>query len=405
MAERLGLWYEGVQAFFCNPHEVSVIKQMLLAPGPTPVPARVRLAMAHPIAHHRTPQFSALFHEVRGELQALFQTEQDVLMLAASGTGAMEAAIANCFSPGDEVLVVNGGKFGERWLKLSDAFGVTPIEICVEWGKAVRPEQIEAALREHPNARGVLVQGSETSTTAVHPIEQIAALTRVRDVLLVVDGITAVGVYDLPMDEWGIDVMITGSQKALMLPPGLAFIALSERAWARVEKTCQRRYYFDLPRERSNQAKDTTAYTPAISLIVGLREALAMIREEGLPNVFARHELLARATRAAAGALGLGLVAPQNPSPAVTGVFVPEDIDGGKLVAYLRDKMGVTFAGGQDQLKGRIVRIAHLGYMGWFDTITAIAALEMALRHFGHAVELGRGVGGAESELMVALPG
>jgi aspartate aminotransferase-like enzyme len=381
-----------------------VIKQLLLAPGPTPVPARVRLAMAQPMFHHRTPQFSALFGEVRTQLQELFQTEQDVLMLAASGTGAMEAAVNNCFAPGDEVIFVNGGKFGERWGKLATTFGVKPIEIRVEWGRAVRPEQVEQALAEHPNAKGVLVQASETSTCAVHPIEQLAAITRKKDVLLVVDGITAVGVYPIPMDQWGVDVLVTGSQKALMLPPGLALIALSARAWQRVEQVKQPRFYFDLTRERTNQAKNTTAYTPAITLVIGLREALAMMQEEGYANVYARHARLASATRAAGAALGLKLVAPDNPSPAVTGLYTPEGIDGGKLFSYLRDKMQVVFAGGQDQLKGKIVRIAHLGYIGAFDTVTAVAALEMALKHFGHPVELGKGVGAAQAELMSALP-
>jgi aspartate aminotransferase-like enzyme len=381
-----------------------MIKQLLLAPGPTPVPARVRLAMAQPMFHHRTPQFSALFGEVRDSLRELFQTQEDVLVLASSGTGAMEAAVTNCFDPGDEVVVVNGGKFGERWGKLANTFGLKPIEIRVEWGRAVRPDQVAQALDEHPRARGVLVQASETSTTAVHPIDQLATVTQRRDVLLVVDGITAVGVYDIPMDRWGVDVLITGSQKALMLPPGLALIALSKRAWARAEKSPQPRYYFDLLRERTNQAKNTTAYTPAISLVIGLREALAMMQEEGFENVFARHARLAKATRAAASGLGMRLVAPDNPSPAVTGVYVPEAIDGSKLFSYLRDKMRVVFAGGQDHLKGKIIRIAHLGYMGAFDIVTAIAAFEMALRHFGHPVELGRGVGAAEAELLAALP-
>jgi len=381
-----------------------VIKQLLLAPGPTPVPARVRLAMAQPMFHHRTPQFSALFGEVRTQLQELFQTEQDVLMLAASGTGAMEAAVNNCFAPGDEVIFINGGKFGERWGKLASTFGVKPIEIRVEWGRAVRPEQVEQALAEHPNAKGVLVQASETSTCAVHPIEQLAAVTRKKDVLLVVDGITAVGVYPIPMDQWGVDVLVTGSQKALMLPPGLALIALSARAWQRVEQVKQPRFYFDLTRERTNQAKNTTAYTPAITLVIGLREALSMMQEEGYANVYARHARLASATRAAGAALGLKLVAPDNPSPAVTGLYTPEGVDGGKLFSYLRDKMQVVFAGGQDQLKGKIVRIAHLGYIGAFDTVTAVAALEMALKHFGHPVELGKGVGAAQAELMSALP-
>jgi aspartate aminotransferase-like enzyme len=360
--------------------------------------------MAQPMFHHRTPQFSALFAEVRKQLQELFQTEQDVLMLAASGTGAMEASVNNCFAPGDEVIFVNGGKFGERWGKLATTFGLTPIEIRVEWGRAVRPEQIEQALREHPNCKGVLVQASETSTAAVHPIDQIAAITRKTQALLVVDGITAVGVYSIPMDEWGIDVLVTGSQKALMLPPGLALVALSARAWERVAAVKQPRFYFDLTRERTNQQKNTTAYTPAISLVIGLKESLTMMQEEGWDNVYARHERLARATRAAGTALGMRLVAPDNPSPAVTGLFTPEGIDGGKLFSYLRDKMQVVFAGGQDQLKGKIIRIAHLGYIGAFDTITAVAALEMALKHFGHPVELGRGVGAAQAELMAALP-
>ncbi|MBX3023321.1 alanine--glyoxylate aminotransferase family protein [bacterium] len=381
-----------------------MIKQLLLAPGPTPVPSRVRLAMAQPMFHHRTPQFSALFGEVRKQLQELFQTEQDVLMLAASGTGAMEASVNNCFAPGDEVIFVNGGKFGERWGKLATTFGLKPIEIRVEWGRAVRPEQIEQALAEHPSCKGVLVQASETSTAAVHPIDQIAAITRKTNALLVVDGITAVGVYSIPMDKWGIDVLVTGSQKALMLPPGLALVALSARAWERVEQTKQPRFYFDLPRERTNQAKNTTAWTPAISLVIGLKEALTMLQEEGYPNVYARHERLAKATRAAGAALGMRLVAPDNPSPAVTGLYTPEGIDGGKLFSYLRDKMQVVFAGGQDQLKGKIIRIAHLGHIGAFDTITAVAALEMALKHFGHPVELGRGVGAAQAELMSALP-
>jgi aspartate aminotransferase-like enzyme len=381
-----------------------VIKNYLLAPGPTPVPARVLLAGAQPIIHHRTPQFSRIFAEARAGLKELFQTRQDVLMLAASGSGAMEGAVVNLFSPGEAVLVINGGKFGERWGKIAATYGLEVVELRVEWGRAARVDDVRRLLGERPGIRGVLMQASETSTTAVHPVEQIAQLTRDRDVLLVVDGITAVGVYDLPMDRWGIDVLITGSQKALMLPPGLAFVGLSERAWRRAKEATLPRFYFDFGRERDNHLKDTTAWTPAISLVFQLREALAMIREEGLPRVFARHARLAAATRAAATALGLTLVAPDAPSPAVTGIFTPPRIDGGKFVAYLRDRMGVTFAGGQDQFKGKIVRVAHLGYMGAFDVVSAVAALEMALRHFGHAAPLGRGVGAAEEILLDALP-
>jgi aspartate aminotransferase-like enzyme len=325
-------------------------------------------------------------------------------MLAASGTGAMEGAVTNLFSPDDEVLVVNGGKFGERWTKIATAYGLKVAELKVEWGRSALIDDVRRMLDERPAIRGVLIQASETSTGALHPTEEIARLTRQRDTLLIVDGITAVGVFDIPMDSWGIDVLITGSQKALMLPPGLAFVALGKRAWQRTKEAKLPRFYFDFARERDNHDKDTTAWTPAISLITGLRESLAMILEEGLQEVFARHARMAAATRAAAAALGLTLVAPDAPSPALTAMYVPPGVDGAKLVAYLRDRMGVTFMGGQDQLKGKIVRIGHLGHTGTFDIVTAIAALEMALRHVGHDVTLGRGVGAAQTLLMAGLP-
>jgi aspartate aminotransferase-like enzyme len=381
-----------------------VIKNYLIAPGPTPVPPRVLLAMAQPIIHHRTPQFSQTFADAKRALKQVFQTEQDVLILAASGTGAMEGSVTNLFSPGDEVLVVNGGKFGERWTKIASTYGLKVTELKVEWGRSAHVEDVRRLLDERPGIRGVFIQASETSTAALHPTEGIARLTRARDTLLIVDGITAVGVFDIPMDRWGIDVLITGSQKAFMLPPGLAFVALSERAWQHTKHAKLPRFYFDFARERDNLAKDTTAWTPAISLVTGLREALAIILEEGLPQVFARHARMAAATRAGAVALNLKLVAPDAPSPALTAMFVPPDVDGGKLVAYLRDRMGVTFMGGQDQLKGKIVRIGHLGYTGTFDIVTAIAALEMALHHFGYDAVLGRGVAAAQGVLMAGMP-
>jgi aspartate aminotransferase-like enzyme len=381
-----------------------VIKSYLLAPGPTPVPERVSLAMAGAIIHHRTPQFSKIFAEAKAGLKELFQTSQDVLILAASGTGAMESSITNLYSAGEEILTVNGGKFGERWSKIGAAYGLKVHEIKVEWGKAVDPQEVRRALDRNPAIRGVFVQASETSTAVLHPVRELAAITRERDALLTVDGITAVGVCDIPMDKWGIDVLITGSQKALMLPPGLAFIALSERAWARTKKATLPRFYFNLTKERESLAKDTTAWTPAITLIIGLREALNMMREEGWTNVFTRHARLAEATRAAAAALGLPLVAPDAPSPALTAMYTPPQVDGGKLVAYLRDRMHITFAGGQDQLKGKIVRIAHLGHIGVFDILTAIGAFELALHRFGYDVVLGRGVAAAEGVLTAALP-
>ena len=381
-----------------------MIKRYLLAPGPTPVPPEVALRMAQPMIHHRTPEFSQLFAETREGLRRLFQTKQDVLMLAASGTGAMEAAVVNLLGPGDRVIVVNGGKFGERWKKLCETWGIGVEEVKVEWGRAVEPEAVAAALERVPNAAAVFVQASETSTTAVHPVEAIGKLTRSRDTLLVVDGITAVGVYDVPMDRWGVDVLVTGSQKALMLPPGLGFIALSERAWKKAEGRRFPAFYFDLARERKNQSDNTTAYTPAVSLVIGLHEVLRMLEAEGLENVFARHAALAEATRDAVQALGLRLLAPAAPSPAATGFYLPEGIEGGKLAKYLRDRMGITFAGGQDHLKGKVLRIAHIGYFGPFDIVTAIGAVEMALTRFGARVELGAGVAAAERRLLSTLP-
>ena len=375
-------------------------KKYLLAPGPTPVPESALLAMAAPMIHHRTPQFSEIFRETEELLKYVFQTKEDVLMLAASGTGAMEGSITNCFSPGDEVIVVNGGKFGERWGKISEAYGLKAHWINVEWGKAVNPAEVKKALDSNPKVKGVLVQASETSTTVAHPVREIAEFTKGRECLLIVDGITAVGVFDLKMDDWGIDILVSGSQKAFMLPPGLAFAALSPRAWKFTEGAKCPRFYFDFKKERKNLKDNTSAYTPAVSLVTGLNVALKMIKEEGLENVFKRHDRLARATRAACGAMGLRLLAPQAPSNAATGVFLPDGIDGGKVVKYLRDEVGVTLAGGQDHLKGKILRIAHLGYVDTFDIITSISAIEMALRKFGARVEFGKGVGAAEEILL-----
>jgi len=374
-------------------------KRYLLAPGPTPVPEAALLAMAAPIIHHRTPQFSEVFKETAELLKYVFQTKEDVLILAASGTGAMEGSIVNLYSPGDEVIVVNGGKFGERWGKISEAYGLKVHWLKVEWGCGVDPAEVKKVMDANPNVKGVLVQASETSTTAAHPIKELAALTKDTHCLLIVDGITAVGVFDLPMDAWGIDVLVSGSQKAFMLPPGLAFAALSQKAWKFSETAKCPKFYFDFKKERKNLKDNTTAYTPAISLITGLREALKMIKEEGLPNTFARHDRLARATRAGTAAIGLKPLAPNSPSNAATGVFVPDGVDGGKLVKYLRDEMGVTLAGGQDHLKGKIIRIAHLGYVDTFDIITAISSIEIALNKLGHKVEHGKGVGAAQQIL------
>jgi aspartate aminotransferase-like enzyme len=379
-----------------------MIKQYLLSPGPTPIPNEVALAMSETMIHHRTPQFNKVFEESRRGLKTLFATKGDVLMLASSGTGAMEAAVSNLFSPGDKVLVINGGKFGERWLNIANAFGLDPLEVKVEWGQAVKVDAVEKQLKLHPDIQSVMIQASETSTTVLHPVKDIAKLTK-NGPLFLVDGVTAVGVLPVPLDEWGIDALVTGSQKALMLPPGLGFIALSERAWQKTKQARLPRFYFDLNLERKNQAKGSGAFTPAVSLIFGLRASLDMMAREGFDRVYARHARMARATRAAATAMGLRLLAPDSPSPAATGILLPQSINADKVLDYLRDRMGVTLAEGQDQLKGKVIRIAHVGYMGAFDVITAIAALEMALRKFGAEMPFGRGVAAAQEVLMEAL--
>ncbi len=377
-----------------------MMKQRLLAPGPTPVPDQVLLAMAQPIMHHRQPGFAKLFLEVGEDLKWLFQTAQPVLTLCATGTGAMEAAVVNFLARGDRVLVVRGGKFGERWHEIAAAYGLDPVALDVAWGHGVEPAAVERALAADPSIRAVLWQASETSTGARHPVRELAALCRTRDVLSMVDAITATGVFEMAMDAWGLDVVVSGSQKAFMLPPGLGFIAASERAWKARERGNLPRYYFDLARERKMQAEGQTAFTPAVSLIVGLRESLRLLRAEGLEAIWTRHERLARATRAAVTALGLELYAGSAPSPTCTAVRAPAGVDGGTISKKMRDGFGITIAGGQGQAKGVIFRIAHIGWVDALDLVQGIAALEMALTELGVKIELGAGVRAAQQSLL-----
>jgi len=383
-----------------------MMKQYLLSPGPTIVPEQVLLRMAAPMIHHRTPQFSKIFAETRVMLQKLHQTTSDTLMLSCSGSGAMEAAVMNVCAPGDTMIYVNAGKFGERWGKIAAKHGIHAVEIQVKWGDAVTIDAVKAALDANPQAKAVFVQASETSTTTENPIQDIAALTKDMQCLTVVDAITALGVIDMPMDDWGLDIVISGSQKAFMLPPGLATMGISEKAWAMIESNpdCSA-FYFDLLTERKNQqaGKDTTAWTPAASLIVGLNEVLTMMFAEGLDNLYARHALLAEATRAGFKALGMKLVS-NVPATSATGAFIPETVDGAAFVTYLRDVMGVTFAGGQDDLKGKIIRVAHLGYYDVFDVCTTMSAVEIALNRFAYPVVMGAGVAAAQSVLAERFP-
>jgi aspartate aminotransferase-like enzyme len=370
-----------------------MLKYRLFTPGPVAVPERVRRAMAGTLLHHRSPDFIPVMDEARKSLRKVFQTEHEVLILATSGTGAMEAAVANLTSPGDTVIVVRGGKFGERWAELCEAYGVTPVCIDVEWGQAVEPAKVKAAFAANPRAKLLLVQASETSTGVYHPIEELAKIAQESpERMIVVDGISGVGVHDLPMDRWGIDVMVSGSQKSWNLPPGLAFVALSPKAQAQVKSGKQSRYYLDLRQELKAQSDNSTAWTPAVSLIAGLCESLRMILDEGLPAVLARHALLAKMTRHAMNAIGLELYAPTAPSFACTAIKVPAGVDGKKLIKHLQNRYGITVADGQSQAAGKIFRVGHMGDVDALDTITAIAAIEMALADLGHSVPLGKGV-------------
>ena len=376
-------------------------KHYLLAPGPTPIPPEVLLTMAEPIIHHRAPAYEKILEEVREGLKYIFQTKKEVLIFTSSGTGAMEGTVTNTLCPGDKVIVVEGGKFGERWANICKAYGVKARVLPVEWGKGIDPGWIARALKEDPSIKAVFTQATETSTGVLHPIQEIAGIvSQYPGTVMVVDAISHLGAVELPMDEWKLDVVVAGSQKALMLPPGLAFAALSDKAWEFVGQSTLPKFYFDFRKELKNLTQNQNAYTPAISLVVGLAESLRKIKEEGLENIFTRHAKLAKATRAAMLALGLQLYAPQAYSNALTAVVAPPGVDGQKVVKILRDKHNLTIAGGQDQAKGKIFRIAHLGYVDQFDIIMGVAAVEMTLKELGYAVEMGKGVRAAMEVLV-----
>lgn len=369
-----------------------MFKKRLFTPGPTPVPEQVMLRMAEPMVHHRNPEFIEIMKRVNENLQYLFQTKRPVLTLTSSGTGAMEAVFINLFSSGDTIIVVNGGKFGERWVKLPRAFGLNVVEIQNEWGNAPTVEQIVTALQSSPNAKAVVLTHSETSTGTATDVKTLAAAIREHSGALVcVDGITSIGAHECRFDEWGIDTCVTGSQKGLMIPPGLSFVALSERAVSVMASSNLPKFYFDLRKALKSHAEASTPWTPAVSLIVGLDAALTSIKNEGMEHIWRRHELIARCVRAGAEAIGLRLFS-QSPSFAVTPVWLPPEIEWKTFNKILKSTYGITVAGGQDEFAGKIFRISHLGYYDQLDAVSVIAAIEHALADCGWKFAPGAGV-------------
>ncbi|QYJ17037.1 Serine-pyruvate aminotransferase [Rubrobacter xylanophilus DSM 9941] len=372
-------------------------KYRLMSPGPTPIPPEVSAAGALPIIHHRTPEFGEVFTRVNENLKRVFLTENDIFTYAASGTGSFEGALQNLFSPGDRVLVVNNGNFGGRWVKMSRAFGLEVTELTYEWGQKADNDEVAEALAADPQIKGAICVLSETSTGTVNDIRGFAKATE--NVLTIVDAVSGLGACELRTDEWGVDVVVAGSQKALMTPPGLGFVSVSERAWRAHEEARLPRYYFDWTAARKAYRKDPpqTPWTPAVSVIIQLDLALQQILEEGLENVLERHVLLGRAARAGVKGMGLRLFGPdEDMNTAVTAAWVPEGIDGKQLVRMVFREHGIQVAGGQGPMEGRIFRIGHCGYFDAYDIIATVAALELALESLGHPVELGRGVGAAQ---------
>lgn len=370
-------------------------KYYLLSPGPTPVPENVLAAAAEPIIHHRTPEFSKIFMDVTEGLKYVFGTKEDVFILTSSGTGAMEAAVVNVLSPGDRALTINAGKFGERWGNICKAYGIQYKEIIVEWGVDYTKEQLEAELKSNPEIKAVFCQLSETSTGAIFDIQGFGEVVAKTNAILVVDGISGAGVMPCPMDEWKIDIFLSGSQKSFMIPPGLAYIAFGPKAWKLVETAKCPKFYFDAKKAKKNLLDKTTPWTPGVSLIIQQKKALDIIVGMGLDKLFLHHRVLGEATRAGVKGLGLELL-PHKPGNILTAVKTPAGIEGGKIVKTMQSKYMAYIAGAQDPHKGKFFRIAHLGYMGGFDIVTALTALEMTLADLGYKFEAGASIRAAE---------
>ncbi len=375
------------------------VKQYLMTAGPTPLPPAVSLAMAQPMTYHRAPAFIEVYARALRRLRPIFGTDGEVLVFASSGTGAMESAVANLIRPGDAAVVVSCGKFGERWAELCDAYGAATVHHEVEWGNKIEPAEVDRVLGENPDAGVLFTTLSETSTGVVNDVRALAEVAHAHDALIAVDAVSAAGAVPIDQDADRIDVVVSGSQKALMAPPGLGFASPNEAALARAAERASGRYYFDWQRTLAGQRKDPpdSPFTPAVGLVEALDVALALIEEEGLSQVLERHRLLGHATRTAVKALDLELFGAEDENANVcTAVRLPDGIDGAKVPSTMRDRYGITIAGGQARLKGKICRIAHCGYFGAFDILTAVAGLEMTLADLGHDVEQGAGVGAAQ---------
>lgn len=374
-------------------------KQYLLTPGPTMIPPAVIEARAKQLPHHRTPQFMKLMTRIHEELKYLFQTKNNVYTISASGSGAMEASVASLLSPGDTALVINSGKFGQRWMELCKTFGIKVCELHVESGHAVNPSELQKLLQAHPEVKAVFAQLVETSTGVTHPIEALGKIVAATPASFVVDCISGLCAEKLLTDEWHIDIAIGGSQKGTMLPPGLSFLSVSDKAWAQIEQCKNSSYYFDLKRYRKGHATSDHPFTPAISLYIEMDEVLKMIRSEGIENLWKRHAWLANATRAGVAALGFETfsIAPSN---TLTAVKAAPGLDVSKLLKLMRDDLGVTLTNGQSELKDKIFRIAHLGYVDRFDILVAFSALEIALKRLGSPVTLGKSILAVEEQLL-----
>ena len=354
------------------------MKPRLFTPGPTPVPEETLLELARPVTYHRSAEAKAIFAEMSEDLKYVFQTASPVLTLTSSGTGAMEAAVANCVGPGEKAILLTAGRWGERWKGILKAFGANTVLVEVPYGKAVTPDMLAAALKANPDAVAVFCTLSETSTGVGHDVAAFGKLVKDTPALLVVDGISGLGSMECRTDAWHLDVVVTGSQKALMLPPGLAFLSVSDKAWAKIDKTPIRSFYFDLRRYKKSYAESDTPFTPANTLIKAQRASLKRIRAEGIENLWARHARMAAACRAGVQALGLELFA-ERPNNALTVITVPAGVDGSATLKALEKQHGFKLADGQDSMKGKIWRLSHMGYCDAFDVLGAVAALELVL--------------------------